>query len=109
MHVRLIGNPNVARCTGRVTRSRSAGGHTRLTSVRCTTCARDPNGRIKCDPAARRVFHRQHPYPATGRTTGACPGYVVDHIVALKRGGADAPENMQWQTTAGAKAKDRIE
>jgi hypothetical protein len=27
----------------------------------------------------------------------------------LNRGGADAPGNMQWQTTAAAKAKDKIE
>jgi hypothetical protein len=40
---------------------------------------------------------------------GACPGYVVDHIIPLKRGGADEPANMQWQTVAEAKAKDRIE
>jgi 5-methylcytosine-specific restriction endonuclease McrA len=50
-----------------------------------------------------------NPCPATGRTSGACPGYVVDHIVPLKRGGADEPANMQWQTDADAKAKDRIE
>jgi hypothetical protein len=43
------------------------------------------------------------------RTTGACPRYVVDHIKALKRGGADEPSNMQWQTVAAAKAKDRTE
>jgi hypothetical protein len=30
-------------------------------------------------------------------------------IVPLKRGGADSPENMQWQTLADAKAKDKIE
>jgi hypothetical protein len=29
--------------------------------------------------------------------------------VPLKRGGADDPSNMQWQGTAEAKAKDRIE
>jgi hypothetical protein len=34
---------------------------------------------------------------------------VVDHVVPLKRGGSDAPNNMQWQTTAAAKAKDKIE
>jgi hypothetical protein len=34
---------------------------------------------------------------------------VIDHVQALKHGGADAPSNMQWQTTAAAKAKDKIE
>jgi len=33
----------------------------------------------------------------------------VDHVVPLKRGGADAPYNMQWQTTEAAKIKDRTE
>jgi 5-methylcytosine-specific restriction endonuclease McrA len=37
------------------------------------------------------------------------PGYVVDHIIPLKHGGADAPSNMQWQTIAEAKAKDKWE
>lgn len=37
------------------------------------------------------------------------PGWVVDHIVALKHGGADDPSNMQWQTISDAKLKDRIE
>jgi hypothetical protein len=52
---------------------------------------------------------KSHPCPSTGKTYGACKGYVVDHIVPLKRGGADTPSNMQWQTTAAAKAKDKIE
>ncbi|HYI97437.1 MAG TPA: HNH endonuclease signature motif containing protein [Bryobacteraceae bacterium] len=43
------------------------------------------------------------------RHEGACAGYVIDHIVPLKRGGADNPENMQWQTKAEATAKDRWE
>jgi hypothetical protein len=34
---------------------------------------------------------------------------VIDHVQALKHGGADAPSNMQWQTVAAAKAKDKIE
>jgi len=44
-----------------------------------------------------------------GQSSGKGPGYVIDHVVPLKRGGEDAPENMQWQTIEEAKAKDKIE
>ena len=54
-------------------------------------------------------FQRQQPCPSTGRTTGACPGYIKDHIRALACGGPDSVENLQWQTTAEAKAKDKWE
>ena len=37
------------------------------------------------------------------------PGYVVDHVIPLKRGGADAPWNMQWQTIEAGKLKDATE
>jgi hypothetical protein len=37
------------------------------------------------------------------------PGYVIDHRVPLACGGPDAPSNMQWQTVAAAKAKDKTE
>jgi hypothetical protein len=46
---------------------------------------------------------------STGRTGGACPWYVVDHVVPLKPGGADSPSNIQWQTKAETKAKDKVE
>ena len=89
---------------------RSTSPHTRIPSTtKCTSCARTANGRIARSPEARRAFQASNPCPATGKTSGACPGFVVDHIKPLKRGGADAPGNMQWQTTAEAKAKDRIE
>ena len=70
---------------------------------------RDSHGRIKRSEVARRDFEHHHPCPSTGKTSGACPGYVIDHITPLKRGGADAPGNMQWQTKDAAKEKDRWE
>lgn len=81
----------------------------RPTTQRCTSWERDRSGRIRRSPAARAEFRREHPCPATASTRGACPGYVIDHIVPLKRGGADNAENMQWQTKAEAAAKDRQE
>lgn len=70
---------------------------------------RDSHGKIARDPRATNAFKRQLPCPATGKTYGSCPGYTVDHITPLKRGGADRPGNMQWQTNEEAKRKDRWE
>ena len=44
-----------------------------------------------------------------GLTYGACPGWVVDHLVPLCAGGADAPGNMAWQRADEATRKDTIE
>jgi hypothetical protein len=54
-------------------------------------------------------FQKLNPCPFTGKTTGACPGWVKDHIIALCKGGADGVWNLQWQTVAEAKAKDKWE
>lgn len=54
-------------------------------------------------------FRAKHACPGTGKIKGACPGYVVDHVIPLCANGADTPSNMQWQTTADAKAKDKLE
>ena len=59
--------------------------------------------------AARAEFVRQHHCPATGKPRGPCPGWEVDHRVALKCGGADRPHNMQWLTAAQHKAKTKRE
>jgi hypothetical protein len=64
---------------------------------------RNEKGRIQRSAAARHAFARQ-----TGHPNGR-PGYVIDHIKPLACGGADAPSNMQWQTVAAAKAKDKVE
>jgi hypothetical protein len=43
------------------------------------------HGRIARSPEARQEFMTQTGYPH------GWPGYVVDHIIPLKRGGADEP------------------
>lgn len=63
----------------------------------------------KRSAAARGHFERDHPCPSTGKRSGSCHGYVVDHIKPLACGGADSPLNMQWQTAAESKAKDNTE
>jgi hypothetical protein len=67
---------------------------------------------VPADGRSRHVateFQREHPCPSAGKTRGACPGYVKDHVTPLCAGGADAVSNMQWQTVADGKAKDRWE
>lgn len=81
---------------------RSYHAHTyRAHSHRATSSGR--HGRIHRSPAEKRAFMRQ-----TGHPRG-WNGHVVDHIMPLACGGADAPSNMQWQTVEEAKAKDRWE
>lgn len=56
-------------------------------------------------------FHRLHPCPG-GPDKGSkkrCRGYIVDHVCPLACCGVDGVQNMQWQTRAAAKAKDRWE
>lgn len=55
------------------------------------------------------VFRRANPCPATGKTTGPCKGWVVDHVWSLCLGGPDVPQNMKWQTTTESYLKDVFE
>jgi 5-methylcytosine-specific restriction endonuclease McrA len=57
----------------------------------------------------RATFIKNTTCPATGVTGKRCPGYVVDHVKPLCAGGSDHWSNMQWQTLAEAKKKDRQE
>jgi len=91
----LIASTGIAEAGGH----RGGGYH----STRAVGVARASSGRIARSSSAKHAFMRQTGYPM-GR-----PGYVVDHVIPLKRGGADAPSNMQWQTKAAAKAKDKWE
>lgn len=86
--------------------SKSPSGHSRSTY---SSAARDSHGKIKRSEKAKHDFQRHNPCPSTGKSTGSCPGYVIDHVTPLKRDGADSPSNMQWQTKEAAKAKDKWE
>ena len=55
------------------------------------------------------AFKATNPCPANGNREGLCPGYIIDHITPLACGGSDQPGNMQWQSEAEAKAKDKWE
>ncbi len=70
---------------------------------------RDAKGKIHRSSAAKGEFKKSKPCPSTGKSSGTCPGYVIDHVKPLKRGGEDAPSNMQWQTKRDAKEKDKTE
>jgi len=67
------------------------------------------DARIKRSTSAKVAFKHQQPCPATGEPNGPCKGWVIDHIQPLACGGPDEPRNMQWQTVADGKAKDRWE
>lgn len=72
-----------------------------------SACAAE--AKIPRSSSAKAEFKRLQPCPSTDRPRGACPGYVIDHVVPLCAGGPDEPANMQWQTVEAAKVKDRAE
>lgn len=58
---------------------------------------------------AKNIFKQYHPCPATGKSKGSCPGWIIDHRIGLCVGGLDSHENMRWMTVSEAKNKDRWE
>jgi hypothetical protein len=67
------------------------------------------DARTKRSQSAKVEFKAEHPCPATGARKGPCKGYVIDHVNPLACGGPDTAANMQWQTVAEGKAKDKWE
>jgi len=66
-------------------------------------------GKQERSQAAKSDFKELYPCPKTGKSHGACTGWIIDHLIPLACGGADAPYNMQWQDKTAAKAKDKWE
>lgn len=52
-------------------------------------------------------FKRLQPCPATGKVRGPCPGWEVDHVLALCAGGRDAVSNLQWLRVEEHRIKTR--
>jgi 5-methylcytosine-specific restriction endonuclease McrA len=52
-------------------------------------------------------FKRLQPCPSTGKATGACPGWQVDHVLALCAGGRDEVRNLQWLRVEEHRIKTR--
>ena len=67
------------------------------------------HARIERDRAQVRAFRAENPCPATGLKRGACPGYHVDHVIALCAGGEDKPSNMQWITKEDHRFKTLVD
>lgn len=77
--------------------------------IAACTLSTGAEARIKRSQSAKIEFKLATPCPANGATTGPCKGYVIDHVRPLACGGDDKPLNMQWQTVAEGKAKDKWE
>lgn len=56
-----------------------------------------------------RSYAVKHKFDVLNGYSHGRSGYVVDHVCALANGGIDAVSNMQYQTIADGKVKDRIE
>ena len=57
---------------------------------------RDAKGQILRRADVIAAFKKQHPCPYNGKTTGACKGWALNHVIPLACGGADSVSNMQW-------------
>ena len=79
-----------------------AGGEAKGIDVRHTavdvscTIDRDSHHRIARSRSAVAEFRVANACPATGKTSGACPGFDISHGWPLFCCGPDVPGNMSW-------------
>jgi len=62
----------------------------------CGPPARDADGTILRSRELLRDFQRLYPCPSTGKGTGSCPGWQINHVIPLAACGCDQMENLQW-------------
>ncbi|MEW6314626.1 MAG: hypothetical protein AB1513_11405 [Pseudomonadota bacterium] len=84
--------------SGAVDKAIAAAMPSQLTETRYVQqVARDTSGRIKRSVAVVRAFAAAHPCPSSGWLDHpGCPGWAIQHDIALACGGADAVSNMSW-------------
>lgn len=75
---------------------------------------RNESGKTERSGAVLAAFRAKYPCPATKKSTGACPGWAIDHVIPLACGGADAVYNLQWlpntiKSAKGPDSKDHFE
>lgn len=87
----------------------SAAAVTVICLVLCLGAPQVVEARIARDRKEVRAFRHENPCPSTGLKLGACPGYHVDHIIALCAGGADKRGNMQWITREDHRFKTLVD
>lgn len=80
----------------------------------CGSPKRDADGRIARRADVLRAYRALYPCPSTGKTTGRCDGWNLDHTVPLACGGCDSVANLSWlpvqiKRCAGQYCKDRWE
>lgn len=68
------------------------------------TCA---NGKPARDGSVLHQFRKANPCPATGKIRGSCPGWEIDHRIALCAGGTDEVNNLQWLKAEQHREKTR--
>jgi len=73
------------------------------------TLPRTANGNIKRSASEVYKFRKANPCPVTGKTTGACPGFQVEHTIPLCACGPDKVSNMTWMATAEHKIKTKAD
>jgi len=76
----------------------------------CGQVVRDPkDGTTLRSVAVMNAFKKAHACPSTGKNAGACPGWVMDHVIPLDCGGCDAIGNLQWLPTEMWRMKSKWE